>query len=191
MSVETILTGILQREGWPQVTNRPADKGGLTKGGIVFTEYNLWRKQQGERELLPTEFPALSEEDARRFLLSAIAGPLLAVSAVDQSLFELLFDWATTSGPSPATRALQSELRALGYTLTVDGVYGSQTDVAVKAAAGKGQLAAVRHSIAVNRVDWYLTAGLRDPAVVTFRAANPTTDLENVRGWVLRALAFT
>ena len=36
MTTEQVITDILRREGWPKYTNRAADKGGPTKGGITL-----------------------------------------------------------------------------------------------------------------------------------------------------------
>lgn len=199
MSVEQTLTNILHREGWPEVTNKPSDKGGLTKGGVTFTEYNRWLKQKGKDPIFATDFPALTENDARAFMLDDIAGPLVGIEVIDPALFEALFDWAETSGPSIPTRALQAALRALGADVgPVDGNYGAKTSLALRSlAAGAlgqipegGTLGNLRRTIAKSRVEFYVRLALRDHAVAEFRKTNPTTDLENVYGWVVRGLEF-
>jgi len=190
MNLDTILAERLRLEGWPAVTNRAADKGGLTKGGVTFTEYNRWLKAQGQTPLLPLDFVNITEEQARDFMVHDIGGPLLAVGAIDPGLFTILFDWAMTSGPAVPCRMLQTLLREDGNTsLVIDGVYGRKTDAALRAVADPEFLQVLRRRLVDRRVVWYVQLALRDPAVLAFRQATPTTDLENVHGWVERALA--
>ncbi len=194
INIDSILTAILKREGWPTVSNRPADKGGLTKGGIVFKYYEPWLRRAKGRTITPTDFIRITEDDAREFLLDNIAGPIMAVSLVDTDLFALMFDWATTSYVDDPTMALQRALRQTSSAgdpdLAVDGRYGPRTDAALRRAKSSGDVAGVVRAVARDRVRFYVTVALHDPAVRNFRNEHPTTDLENVKGWVNRALEF-
>lgn len=190
MTIDAIITEILQREGWPTVTNRAADKGGLTKGGVTYTSYSRWLKTQG-RVTNPTDFVNISEDDARTFLIDSIAAQFRAVEKVDARLFALMFDWATTSGPDDPVRALQAALRATSPELAIDGRYGSSTDAALRQWVTTGDVTALSRAVAVSRVKFYVRLAMdRDPDVRQFRNENPTTQLENVNGWVNRALEF-
>lgn len=191
MNLDVILSGILQREGWPAITNRASDKGGLTKGGVTFTEYNAWLRKVGRPALLPTEFVYITETDAREFMMADIAGPLFQVSLIDIGLFGVLFDWAETSGPAIPCRALQQLLRDDGATLTIDGVYGHETDMALRGVADAEFLPLLRRRLVDARVLFYVKLALADRDVVTFRRDTPTTDLENLLGWVTRALTVS
>lgn len=191
-TVDDILTDVLNREGWPKITNRAADKGGLTRGGVTFRSYNAWRKQSGLATIEPSEFEAtLTEEEARRFMLESIAGPLLPVQFISLDLFDLLVDWAETSGPDDPTRALQRAIRDLKYNLTinVDGEFGPKTTAALHLLTTE-QLDVVRGVVAKARVEFYIDIVYADRAVMRFRQENPSTQLENMRGWVRRALGY-
>lgn len=188
-STDTIIAEILHREGWPVVTNRPADDGGLTKGGITYNNYCRWLKKVGRPVPAPTEFVLITEDQAREFLLNDIAGPLYQIADVNYELFSLVFDWATTSGPDDPTRALQVALRQMGHKITIDGVYGSDTDAALVACDSQTR-DIVRELVAKARVTHYVKVALRDDDVKQFRASNPTTNLENLNGWINRALEF-
>ncbi len=188
--IDDLLTAILTREGWPTVTNRAADRGGLTKGGVTFDSYTRWQQQRGQTPILPTEFPNLSEADARAFMLAEIAGPLMSLRDVaGEALFGLLVDWAETSGPDDPIRALQSALLAADvYAGAIDGEAGPLTYRALSAVTL--DLDALMRSVGKARVEFYLALALKDPAVVAFRKQSPSTQLENVHGLIARALEF-
>lgn len=193
MTIDQILDGILEREGWPQVTNRAADAGGLTRGGITFTSYEPWLRSKGQT-ITPTDFVNITEEDAKAFLLDGIASSFMAVRGVNEALFVLMFDWATTSGPDDPVRGLQQILRGTGATIAVDGVYGQKTHLALITYISRGVVDVVdglTKRLAKDRVAFYVRLATdRDKAVAQFRKDNPTTNLENVNGWVNRALEF-
>jgi lysozyme family protein len=186
-TLDQILSDVLRREGWPTVSNRPADKGGLTKGGITFTSYNAWRRLKGKDPITPTEFAkVITEEEARRFMADQIAGPLAPVEYINPDIFAMLVDWAETSGPDDPLRGLQTCLRKQGYNVTVDGLYGPATDSALRS-SNKPTL---YQDLIQERTEFYTLLALRDPQVKAFRIANPDTDLENLHGWILRAQSF-
>lgn len=188
-TLDSIIEDILFREGWPKVTNRAADDGGLTKGGITFENYNRWRKSQGRTPMLPTAFPELTRDAAVEFILSSIAGPFYSLQDLDVRLFALMFDWAMTSGPDDPTKALQSSIRALGGDVVVDGTFGIKTRVALEQKYRDGARELIYKLVAKQRVLFYIKVALNDDGVRQFRAANPT-DLDNINGWVTRALEF-
>lgn len=188
--VDRIVDEILEREGWPQVTNRPSDKGGLTKGGVTYSSYSKWLRSNERLVLTPTEFIRLTEAQAREFLLSSIAGPILKVGKVDAILFEAMFDWATTSGPDDPTRGLQRVLRDLGQELVIDGIYGVQTHMALLKAIDAGHLRDIRRKVNEARVEFYIDLVLNDPEVSLLRRNSNKTQLHNLKGWVRRAISF-
>lgn len=189
MSIDDILTGVLKREGWPAVTNRPSDTGGLTKGGVTFTSYNAWRVKHGQPPTTPTDFASVvTEDEARAFMLDEIAGPFMVILKYDPRLFTLMVDWAETSGPDDPVRALQGVMRTLGIDVTVDGVYGSKTDTGIR--HNLHLTDDIRKLVAAQRIQFYVKLALADPEVRLFRVQNPNTNLENVLGWVNRASEF-
>ncbi len=58
-TLDEVLTDVLQREGWPAVTDRAADRGGLTRGGITLKNYNAWLRAAGTAELTAEQFIAV------------------------------------------------------------------------------------------------------------------------------------
>lgn len=190
--VDTTITAILSREGWPTITNRAADRSGLTKGGITFSQFNTWLRLNGKSATTPVDFDqACTEDAARQMLLEQIARPFLYLADTAPSLFALMFDWATTSGPDDPVRGLQRVLRKAGrYSGSVDGIMGAGTRDAIRSYNTEA-LEAFVVPMVQDRVRFYIQLATdRDPAVVNFRKMHPTTDLENVEGWVNRALTF-
>jgi len=190
VNIGQILTEILGREGWPQLTNRPSDHGGLTKGGITFNSYVAWLKAKGRRTILPAEFANLTEDQAKEFMLDSIAGPLMNVAMVDTDLFTVMFDWAEMSGPDAPIRALQEELAERHLVLKADGVYGTRTAASLSAywdgVDTADQLRLIQ-GVRNRRMRAYLALVLRDAEVVEFRKNHPSSQLENLQGWLTRA----
>jgi lysozyme family protein len=193
IALDSIIVDILHREGWPEVTNRPADDGGLTKGGITFSNYAAWARTRGRSPITPIDFPKLTEKQAHEFLTDSIAGPIMPVRQLNEDLFVLMFDWATTSGPDDPTKAIQSVLRTMGADkVLVDGHYGAETHRALRERmeSNSGLTKTVYKLVAKMRVSFYIKVALRDADVAKFRETNATTNLENLNGWVSRALEF-
>lgn len=190
-TIDEIISDVLVREGWPTVTDRPSDKGGLTRGGITFANYNAWLVSIGRAPITAEQFRSLTEADARAFLVDQFSRPFTFVSG-DPDIFVQLVDWAVTSGPDAPAHALQAALTLhAGYTGAVDGVPGPKTKAAWMSIANDfGACALIDKQLVSARVSFYLDCALHDPAVAAFRQASPNTDLENVRGWINRALEF-
>jgi lysozyme family protein len=192
MDLKTILDDALRREGWPKITDYPWDDGKLTKGGVTFRSFNAWRQQRGLPAFTVEEFHNLTEADARLFLTDSIIGPIQLVSAINLRLFVVMADWAMTSGPDDPTLALQQQLNQrlrLQPPLKEDGAFGPKTEAALQAANALDQLA-ITNGVAKQRVRVYVRQTTHDRDVLAFRATTNTTNLENLEGWVNRALDF-
>lgn len=195
-SIDSILDEVIAREEPAdpavKVINRPADEGGLTsRYGVTFDGYNRWRKQHGREPVTPVDFgDVCTREEAKAFMLENIAGPIIAVQGVDEALFASMLDWAETSGPDDPTRALQRGLRRFGKTAAVDGIFGLETLVALKEllAADPEASRKLRRDLAIRRGEYYVLITTHDAEVKAFREKHPTTNLENLHGWYLRAM---
>jgi len=117
-TIHEILVGVLEREGWPTVSDHPNDRGGFTKGGITHTTLAQWRgrpvTRQEVRRLQKGEALAILE---RRFVVTN------GIHRVpDEALKTQLIDNAVLSGPVNAVKDLQ---RALA--VRQDGIIGPVT----------------------------------------------------------------
>ena len=187
MTRADILTGVLEREGWPKVTDLPSDRGGLTKGGVTFTNYNAWRVKHRERPLTRDEFAEITEDEARTFFEDEFFAPLEFVT--DERLFVFLADWAVNAGPDDPIRELQRVLIARGlYTGSVDGVAGPKTREAWRAVE-HASIRSIEAQMIGARQDFYLDRAF-DADVRAFIATHPTSQLRNLRGWLRRNISF-
>lgn len=190
MAIQDIITDILEREGWPKVTDRVSDRGGLTKGGITLKSYNAYLASRHEALITADVFKDITERQARDFLLTSIAGSFIRMSALDPALFEMMFDWATTSGPDDPVRALQNILNQFGEKLVTDGVYGQRTEDALVRVYGRLGVSQVRRKFAKNRIEFYIRLALDGDDVQAFMHLHPDAQLVNLLGWVRRGLQF-
>jgi lysozyme family protein len=170
------LQHVLVREGWPTYTNRAADKGGPTKGGITYAILLAWRFRQGRTASI-ADLINLDLDEAKAILLAWYLEPFTWI--IDGDLQALCADWAVTSGPDDPTRAIQ---RALD--LTPDGIAGPLT----RAAARTADQAALYRHVWRERLRFYVTIVLNDKDVRALMHDRPTTQLHNLRGWLNRAL---
>jgi lysozyme family protein len=187
MTLETLYADFFRREGWPQVTDRPSDRGGLTKGGITFVNYNAWRAQQGLAPLTGAQFTDLTQPDALRFLADAFVKPLAFLD--DEPVQLLLVDFAMNAGPANAITILQGSLKAIGvYGGATDGVAGPRTQSAWQALSDglrRGLYTAMLTAIIKRDVRIALDSEAR-----AFLATHKTTQLHNLAGWLNRRLEF-
>src|SRR3972149_5595126 len=121
-----VLRACLRREGWPEPARlHPADRGGLTRGGITSENWGDYRGLK--RRATAAELGAITDDEALQFyFLRYVQQPGLD-QVTDQRLRALLVDWCFTSGDDPI-RALQGSLRVRGlYAGAIDGRLGPKT----------------------------------------------------------------
>lgn len=193
-TVDAIIDAVIARElhasergqPWSAVRARehPADRGGWTKAGITVKTLGQWRHLG--RQATRAELEAMSEEEAREIYRARYVRPFEFAA---EPLKSLLVDWGVTSGPDDPSRALQTALRDRGvYTGPIDGICGAWT----KAALLRDQEHRTTYrDVFRARVVFYVRLALRDPDVVAFMDAHPSTQLRNLAGWVNRALEFS
>lgn len=117
-----IIGDIIRREGG--FVNHPADRGGPTKYGITI--WTLSASRGHSPPCTAADVEALTEAEARQiYARRYIAEPGLD-KITDPKLQALVVDIGVMSGPVKAKKLLQEALGA-----TVDGIFGSQTYVAL------------------------------------------------------------
>jgi lysozyme family protein len=179
-TADEIIDRILIAEGWPQMSNRAADRGGWTKGGITAKS---WGEYAGlGRPATVQELTKVNMSQARSFYFDRHIAPY---QEVPEPLGTLLADWSVTSWHDDPVRALQIALaKRRYYGGKVDGVFGPVTRRAVKA-SDKHRL---YNEVAGARVRQYVNVALDDPEVVKFMKRHPDSQLHNLRGWTNRAV---
>ena len=114
-------------------TNNKKDKGGPTKYGITLA---TWRKvgydKNGDGVLNEEDVKLLTEEDFHRVFKQNYWNACKADKIQDQSVANMLVDFAYNSGVSRAITYLQITLG-----ITADGIIGNKTLFAVNKANGK------------------------------------------------------
>lgn len=173
--VAGLLTDILEREGWPAYTNRKADRGGPTKGGITLETLSAWRGSPQTIEQLQ----ALTEPEARAIYRERYLKPWEFI--VDDLLFEAVVDYAVTSGHDDPTKALQEKLG-----VTVDGILGRMT----RAAVSRADPELLRLYVIGYRVKHMVRLALEDPKLKAAIKGRDDLQILNLRGWINRAVAL-
>ena len=162
-----VLLEILKREGWPQYTNHPQDRGGPTKGGITLSTLRSWRNRP---RLDEKELKALKEEEALSILFHRYVECNGIQKLEESKLRNNVIDNAVLSGPFLAVKDLQ---KAVG--VSDDGIIGPITLKAI-------QEIGLNHS---NR----LLAVQRSLRLAKFVQKNPN-QLVFLVGWLNRCLEF-
>ena len=130
MSIDSIINGVLEREG-EKYTNDPNDSGGPTKWGITqFTLAEFW-----QRAVTPEDVRTLTRTDAYNiYMQKYITRPGFdRLYTVAPEVADEVIDTAVNCGPGVATTLLQRALNAfnrqgkLYMDITVDGVCGPGT----------------------------------------------------------------
>lgn len=173
--IDDQLTAILKREAWPTYTNRAADRGGPTKGGITLKTLIAFR---GRPQTI-TDLQALTETEARSIYRKRYLDPWEFVA--DDDLFSVLVDYAVTSWHDDPARAVQV---ALG--LTVDGVVGPKTRAAVRTA----DPVSLRLKVIGYRIRHMVDLALNDPKLKQLMAGHNDLQIANLRGWINRSTSF-
>ena len=174
--VQAQLDAILRREAWPTYSNRAADKGGPTKGGITLKTLSAWLGWSATI----IELKALTKDQARAIYLDRYIRPWEFVP--DDDLFAVLVDYAVPSWHDDPARAVQEKLG-----ITVDGVLGPQTRAAVIAYPDPSALKAY---VLQHRIRKFVDLALNDPPLKNFIANHPEVQARNLRGWINRVTEF-
>ena len=161
MSVDDIISDVIDREGGATATNDATDKGGRTQYGIS-EKANPKAWADG----------VVTEKEAREIFLSkyVVYPGYLHIPASHRAVQEQLIDFAVLSGPYVATEKLQATLN-----VKVDGVFGPKSLVALAAADPR----ITNNKLAIQRALMICRIVKRDPSQLKFLA-----------GWIDRTLSF-
>lgn len=163
MSADTILDGIIRREG-TKYTDHAADRGGPTKYGITQQALTAWRGKQ----VTPYEVAALTRDEALAIYRSRYVRPFEFIS--DARLLELVVDCGVNHGVNRAIKWMQA---AAGTE--VDGFVGPATRAAVAAKSP----AVMYAMVLALRARFYGRIITNDPTQAVFAA-----------GWMNRLAGF-
>lgn len=165
-SIDTIIDGVLEREGGSAYTDAPADKGGPTRWGVTQGSLEDWRGHP----VTAKDVEALTEDEARRiYRKKYVERPGFAL-VTNLLLREILVDMEVNHRPGVAVKLLQ---RALG--IKEDGILGPVTAAAVN----RSDQNAVFRDVAAFRVEHYMKILHDDP-----------TQAKWANGWGSRAAGF-
>jgi len=123
VTVDDILEAVLDREGWPEYTEHPNDRGGPTKGGITLRTLESWRQRRCTR----AELKRLSKGEALSILTRRYVETNGIHTLSDLDLRTQVIDNSVLSGPVLSVKDLQKVL-----SVSVDGIIGPKTLAAVE-----------------------------------------------------------
>lgn len=152
-------------------TNRKNDNGGPTKYGITLA---TWRKvgydKNGDGVLNEEDVKLLTEEDFHRVFKENYWNACKADKIQDQSVANMLVDFAYNSGVNKAVKHLQ-----LVLGITADGIIGNKTLYAINKSNGERLFKAFKKDrkaylkrIAVGYQKGFLKGWLRRLSYITY-----------------------
>ena len=165
-TVQDILEGVLEREGWPTYTEHPFDRGGPTKGGITLRTLESWRHRRVTRQ----ELQRLKKPEAMEIMKRLYAESNGIQRLEGHSIQPQVVDNAILSGPVLAVKDLQ-----LVLDVTQDGICGSNTMQAVS----QRNPDELSRALAVKRALRLARFAVKNPKQMVFLV-----------GWLTRALGF-
>ncbi|SIS72601.1 holin-associated N-acetylmuramidase [Paracoccus saliphilus] len=181
-SVDEIAREIVAREGG--YVNDPDDPGGATKHGVTIgTIRSLGLDLDRNGKIDPADVKALTPEQAERiFIEHYFDKPRL--SELPQAIQASVFDMYVNAGAN-AVKILQRLLSRMGFPAVADGMIGTRTIAAARAAAN----AAPDHladAYGIARRNYYYALADRRPASRKY-ARNRSG---GKGGWITRAEQF-
>lgn len=105
--------------GW---SKHPLDRGGATMCGITFSTFKHWRKKHQQPEPTEEDLKNIGMKEWTDIFTELFWEPCKAALIKNQTIANLLVDFAWASGPVTAIKQTQT---ALG--LTPDGIVGAHT----------------------------------------------------------------
>lgn len=106
--------------GW---SNHPADRGGATMCGITYKTFSAWRKRKKQPEPSLDDLRNISQEEWADIFISLYWNKWKANLINNQSIANILVDFAWGSGPITAIRYIQKHV----LNVSADGICGPIT----------------------------------------------------------------
>lgn len=160
----------LEREG--VLSNDANDRGGITKYGIISPTLRAYQgktgKLQGRRIVDLTRDEAIAIYRALYWRYDGIKNEQVAIK---------LFDYGVNVGLTQAVLFVQRALASLGVLVTVDGLYGPSTQLAINEAVARLGAVRVLNAMLYHAAKFYV--GLVDVN---------KTQLDFIAGWLRRAV---
>ena len=172
MDIDTIITGVLLREG-DEYTNDPADHGGPTKYGITLA---AWREDT-HPDATAADIEALTEPQARAFYLHVHYWTPGFSQIVDGRVQTFMVDFGVLEGVPTAIHILQHNLG-----VTADGVFGPIS----AAACNTHDPTLLLKDLIIARMHYLLDVMVNEIP----RAQIESTNLKFRHGWANRVLGF-
>jgi lysozyme family protein len=170
---KSFVDDVLRREGWPKVTNRPSDTGGITKGGITKSALIEFRK----RSVTDTDIVNLTIEEAAACFAFQYLAPYNWIP--DTSIRTFCADFAVMAWHDDVAKILQ---RASGAV--VDGTVGKETKEKVLLLIKLDREKFFSKLFEARQNAHFENAF--DSKVDKFLAEHPDTQLHNLHGWIRR-----
>ncbi|MBO9449595.1 peptidoglycan-binding protein [Tropicibacter sp. R16_0] len=182
LTVEQIAEEIVAREGG--YVNDPDDPGGATNFGVtIYTMRRLGMDLTGDGRVSVADVKALTRDQAVEiFIEHYFKRP--RIDRLPRIIQASVFDMYVNAGAN-AVKILQRLLRDMGFTVSVDGALGPQTEGAAARAAEQGAHA-FRDAYGVARRNYYFR--LADRRVQSRKYAR--TRRGGKGGWIKRAEEF-
>lgn len=167
--------------GRPRIVDDPADRGGLTCGGITAKRWGQYRKLG--RAATREELAGITVEQGLEFYYHAYVIEPRFDQLPDQKLRALCIDWCFTSWLAPWKAVQRALKRRSLYAGKIDGICGAGTLAGLMAVR---DWRALYTEVWKDRDAFYVDLALNDPDVQAFLKAHPKTQLRNLAGWLAR-----
>lgn len=165
---DIVINNTLEHEGgW---SDNPNDPGGKTNHGITLATAQRYLGPKFTADKLRV----MSQNEARQFYRQYVFYAN-HINEMPDKIWDVLFDMHVNHGSVNANRMLQKALVRLGQKVTIDGVYGTETRLAVR----KVDPRLLREALITQRMVFYRDIVRAKPAQKVF-----------IVGWINRCAQF-
>ena len=162
LNFDYAISRIFEKEGYDQVTNNPADRGGLTKWGISYKQFPY------------LDIANLTAQEAKDIYKKYYWAPLGCEYIHSDEIAMELLDFGTNTGPYTAVKCIQKALNLIQYPVAIDGKMGPETVKKINEAVIKYDRALL-NGLRGYEFKHYESIVINDPEQLTF-----------IKGWLAR-----